>query len=129
MSVVTIMYDVGDSSSMGPNNIAATANRLSSPSLDISKILSGSLSDEEVVKMVENSFRERFGVTGEASADCIKGIEKRLKDYFKMWHEKAPDTINLAVTDKLIETANSVYTNTKKKTIAPAQTQQVTVNE
>ena len=129
MSVVTIMYDVGDETSMGKNNAQAQAKRLSSETFNVSEILNGAVPDETVIEAIASEFKSRFVTNDNALKDNCDTIVSKLRNYFKMWHEKDPNAINPSVVDKLIETVTAVYTNSKKKTVATQSPTEKATNE
>lgn len=122
MSMVTIMYDIGDSTSMGKINAEANARQLSSQNFNVSNILAGSISDEKVIEAVAAEFKLRYGTNDNALKDNFPAIESKLRAYFKAWHEKDPNAINPSVVDKLIDQVKEVYTSQKKNKVTQNQT-------
>lgn len=122
MSMVTIMYDIGDSTSMGKINAEASARQLSSSNLNVSNILAGSISDEKAIEAIAADFKLRYGTNDNALKDNFASIEAKLRNYFKLWHEKDPNAISPTVVDKLIDQVREVFTAQKKNKVTANQT-------
>lgn len=114
MSMVTIMYDIGDSTSMGKNNAEANARQLSSSNLNVSNILAGLIPDEKVIEAIAADFKSRYGTNDTSLKDNFASIEAKLRSYFKIWHEKEPNAISPTTADKFIEQVREIYTSQKK---------------
>ena len=122
MSMVTIMYDIGDSTSMGKINAEASARQLSSAKLNVPNVLAGSCSDEVTLRAIADDFKLRYGTNENALKDNFASIEAKLRNYFKLWHEKDPNAISPTVVDKLIDQAKEIFTSQKKNKVTQNQT-------